>query len=82
MNVHKPVRKLSARQILIIGGALAAALAGLDVGAQTRPPGRQTLGTLGPRLDFDLAAHALPPPVAPAPRPRLARAADIVPSSG
>jgi hypothetical protein len=65
MNVHKPVRKLSARQILIIGGALAAVLAGLDVGAQSRPVAALAGQTLGPRMDFDFAAHALPPKVAP-----------------
>jgi hypothetical protein len=68
-GVHRPVRKLSSRQIVILVGALVAALAGLDVGAQTRPAGPQVGQTLGPRLDFDLAAHALPPSVKTRARP-------------
>jgi hypothetical protein len=54
--------------LIIVAGALAAALAGASVGAQTRPAA--PVGpTLGPRMDFDLATHA--PATAP-PRPQLA----------
>jgi hypothetical protein len=81
MSVHKPVRKLSKREIVIVAGALAAALAGLDVGAQTRPAAAQPHATLGPRMDFDLAAHALPPPVDPTARTQLA-GADATADSG
>jgi hypothetical protein len=52
--------------MVIAAGALAAALAGLDVGAQTRPAAPLAGHTLGPRTDFDLAAH----PAAPAAPPR------------
>jgi hypothetical protein len=50
--------------LVIVVGALAAALAGLDVGAQTRPATPLAGHTLGPRTDFDAAAHP-PAPAAP-----------------
>ena len=53
----KPATK---RRIVIALGALAAALAGLDVGAATRPVAPRAGWTHGPRMDFDLAAHGLP----------------------
>lgn len=58
--------KLVKRRIIIAVGAVAAALAGLDVGAATRPAAARAGHTLGPRMDFDLAAHTLPPAVAAA----------------
>lgn len=58
--------KLVKRRIVIAIGALAAALAGLDVGAATRPAAARAGHTLGPRMDFDLAAHAAPAPIAAA----------------
>jgi hypothetical protein len=69
MGVHETVRKLSTRpslsprRVLILAGALAAGLAGLSVGAETRRAAPLAHRTLGPRLDFDLAAHALAPAV-------------------
>jgi hypothetical protein len=51
------------RRIIIALGAIAAALAGLDVGAATRPAAPRAGWTHGPRMDFDLAAHTLPPAV-------------------
>jgi hypothetical protein len=66
-DVHETVRSLSSSQLVIVVGALAAALAGLDVGAQTRPVTPLAGHTLGPRTDFDAAAHP-PAPAAPPPR--------------
>lgn len=45
-------------RIILALGALAAALAGADVGAATRPAAPRAGWTHGPRMDFDLAAHA------------------------
>jgi hypothetical protein len=57
---------MSSSQFIIVAGALAAALAGLDVGAQTRPVPPLAGHALGPRTDFNAAAHP-PAPVAPPP---------------
>jgi hypothetical protein len=76
-GVHKPVRKLSLTQMVILGGALVAALAGLGAGAEARPPAALTVEALGPRMDFDLAAHAMPATVGP-PRTQLAARAEAV----
>lgn len=59
--------------MVILAGALTAALAGLGAGAEARPPSALTVQALGPRLDFDLAAHAMPATVEP-PHTLLARA--------
>jgi len=56
-GVHEAVRRLSSRQLVIVSGALAAALAGAAAGAQARPAASLAGQTLGPRMDFDLAAH-------------------------
>ncbi len=57
-------------------GAFAAALAGARVGAAERPAASLVGHTLGPRMDFDLAAHP-PAPVAPSPvAPSPVRLAD------
>jgi hypothetical protein len=77
MSVHEPVRKLSPSQLMIAAGALAAALAGFGVGAQTRPIVPLARQTLGPRMDYDLAAHNLPPAVA---RPGKTAGADTAPA--
>lgn len=53
--------KLTASRFVIILGALAAALAGFDVGASTRPATPRAGWTHGPRMDFDLAAHTTAP---------------------
>jgi hypothetical protein len=71
-GVHEPVRKLSLTQMVILGGALVAALAGLGAGAEARPPAALTLQALGPRMDFDLAAHLAAPR---SPRAQLDRSA-------
>jgi hypothetical protein len=76
-GVHEAVRRLSSRQLIVVGGALAAALAGAAVGAQARPAAALAGQTLGPRMDFDLAAHLPPssPPVRYAAQPAAARGA-------
>jgi len=48
----------------VLAGALAAALAGAVMGADARPAAAHVGQTLGPRMDFDLAAH-LPPASSP-----------------
>jgi hypothetical protein len=58
--------------MVIVGGALIAALAGLGAGAEARPPAALSVQALGPRMDFDLAAH-LPAPLSP--RATLGRSA-------
>jgi hypothetical protein len=63
---------LSLTQAVIVGGALVAALAGLDAGAEARPPVALTIQALGPRMDFDLAAHLAAPR---SPRVQLDRSA-------
>ena len=70
-DVHETVQMLSTARMIILGGALAAALAGLGAGAAARPATSLAGQTLGPRMDFDLAAHTLPPSVGP-PRTLLA----------
>jgi hypothetical protein len=75
-GVHDPVRKLSLTQMVIVGGALAAALAGLGAGAEARPPAALTVLALGPRMDFDLAAHLAAPNSPRAPLIRTARSAE------
>jgi hypothetical protein len=79
-NVHETVQMLSTTRMIFLGGALAAALAGLGAGAAARPAASHAGQTLGPRLDFDLAAHTLPPTVGPPPT-RLA-AATSTPRAG
>ncbi len=71
------MRKLSSRQLVIAAGALAAALAGASVGAQTRPAAPAAERTLGPRMDFDFAAHPAAPaaPLVLAARPPAAHGA-------
>ena len=49
--------------MVVVAGALAAALAGAGVGARARPAAALAARTLGPRMDFDRAAH---PAAAPA----------------
>jgi len=66
---------------LVIGGALAAALAGFGVGAQTRPIAPLASQALGPRMDFDLAAHTLPRATQPRP-PTLLAARSPAPNRG
>jgi hypothetical protein len=61
--------------MVIVGGALVAALAGLGAGAEARPPATFTVQALSPRMDFDLAAHAMPTTVGP-PRTQLAARAE------
>jgi hypothetical protein len=58
--------------MVVLGGALVAALAGLGAGAEARPPAALTLQALGPRMDFDLAAHLAAPR---SPRAQLDRSA-------
>lgn len=65
------MRSLSSTHLVLLVGALAAALAGARVGAATRPASALAGQTLGPRMDFDLAAH---PPAPPTPPVRLAQA--------
>jgi hypothetical protein len=62
-DVHETVQALSTSRIVVLVGALAAALAGARVGAAERPAASLAGQTLGPRMDFDLAAHP-PAPVA------------------
>jgi hypothetical protein len=63
---------MSSPQLVVVVGALAAALAGAGVGAEARPAAALVGQTLGPRMDFDLADH--PPAIAatPAAAPRRA----------
>jgi hypothetical protein len=82
-GVHEPVRRLSSRQFVIVAGALAAALAGVGVGAHTRPAAPAGGGTLGPRMDFDLATHPAPPASPPPASPtRLLAARNAAARSG
>lgn len=74
-GVHEGVSRIMKRRIVIVLGALAAALAGLDVGAATRPAAPRAGWTQGPRMDFDLAAH-MPPPAASMGRSREAPTSD------
>jgi hypothetical protein len=54
--------------LVIVAGALAAALAGANVGARERPDAPLAPHALGPRTDFDLAAHPATAPPPPATR--------------
>jgi hypothetical protein len=65
-DVHETVRNLSAKRLVLVSGALAAALAGAAAGAQARPAASLFRQTLGPRMDFDRAAHPSAP-AAPTP---------------
>jgi hypothetical protein len=72
-SVHEAVRRLSSNQIVVVAGALAAALAGATVGAEARPAAALAGQTLGPRIDFDLAAHSADAPARLAARPMATR---------
>jgi hypothetical protein len=61
-DVHEAVRTVSSTWLIIVVGALAAALVGAAAGAQARSAEALAGKTLGPRMDFDLAAHAAPVP--------------------